>query len=205
MHYKILRPLKGNIIPITSFILGVLLLAPLIYFVEPVVIFESLKKISWWQFGIIFLLKLVFMIFGALKWKIILGSYQQKVSLSKLYLFKFAVFSISYFTPIAAIGGQAVGVMLFKSEKIPIKIGVTTMLIDSVLTPFISIIISFLALVLFLRTKFFADTVLVFGVGTLFLIFLLITLLFFIFRIKSADLDEPKNSFWQRWMVSTRP
>ena len=148
---------------------------------------------------IIFFLRLVFMIFGALKWKVILGFYEQKVSLRKLYLFKFAAFSISYFTPIAAIGGQAVGVMLLRGEKVPTKIGITTMLIDSVLTSLISITISFLAVVIFLRTKFFVGPILIIAGIAIFIVALALVLLFFIFRLKSDDVVEPKNNLWQRW------
>ncbi len=202
MPYKSFKPFKGNIIPLTSFILGLLLLAPVIYFVEPIVIFESLKKIALWEFSLILTLKLVFMIFGALKWKIILGFYHQKVSLGKLYLFKFAVSSISYFTPIAAVGGQAVGVMLLRNEKVPIKIGITTMLIDSVSTPLISITVTFLAVTLFLLTKFFVGPILIFGGATLFLISLAIILLFFIFKLKSTDMEETKNNRWLKWKIS---
>ena len=204
MPYKSFNFLKVNSLPLASFILGLLLLAPLIYFVEPTVIFESLKKIAWWQFGIIFFLRLVFMIFGALKWKVILGFYEQEVSLRKLYLFKFATFSISYFTPIAAVGGQAVGVMLLRSEKVPTKIGITTMLIDSVLTPLVSITISFLAVVIFLLTKLFAGPVLILAGIAFFPIALALVLLFFIFRLKSADVDEPKNNLWQRWKTTIK-
>lgn len=202
MPYKSFKLFKGNIIPLASFILGLLLLAPVIYFVEATTIFESLEKVAWWQFGTILTLKLVFMIFGAWKWKIILDFYRQKVPLGKLYLFKFAIFSVSYFTPIAAVGGQAVGVMLLKSEKVPTKIGVTTMLIDSVLTLLVSITITFLVVVIFLLTKFFAAPILIFGSTALFLIILAVILLFFIFRLKNATSNEPKSNLWLKWKIN---
>ncbi len=203
MPYKSYSILKGNFIPILSFAIGIVLLVSLIFFISPAIIFESLKKITLWQFGLIFALKLVFSVIGALKWKVILDFYKQKVALWKLYLFKFAAFSVSYFTPIAAVGGQVVGVMLLKSEKVPTKIGITTMLIDSILTPFLSVTISFFAVVLFLLTKF-SNTLLIFASLTLFSIVVFLILFFFVFRIKRLNIKKIQPNFWLRWRITIK-
>jgi uncharacterized protein (TIRG00374 family) len=201
MPYKSYSLLKRNPIPFLSLIVGVVLLLTLLYFVRPATIIESFKKITLAQFGLIILLKLGFMILGALKWKVILDFYNQKVSISKLYFFKFATFSVSFFTPMAAVGGQAVGVVLLKNERVPVKIGVATMLIDSVLTPFISIIISLLAVLIFLLTKFSDAPVFILGVAILFSIVLFSVLFFIAFKIKRTDIKNHQNGFLLKWKV----
>ncbi len=204
MHYKNFNLLKGNTLPLVSFILGIIFLVLLIYFLKPTTVLEVLNKITLWQLGLILTLKLVFSIFGAWKWKIILEFYNQKIPPPKLYLFKIATFSVSYFTPMAAVGGQAVGVMLLKNEKVPTKIGIMTMLIDSVLTPFISIIISFLAVLIFLVTKFSSASFLIFGLLTLFLIVLFSIYFLIVLKIKRTTVQKPKHNFWLRWKITIK-
>lgn len=199
MPYKSFNILKGNLIPLLSLIVGVVLLIPLIYFIKPATVFESFKKITLVQFSLILVLKLVLMSLGALKWKVILDFYKQKVPLPKLYLFKFATFSISFFTPMAAVGGQAVGVILLKNEKVPVKIGITTMLIDSVLTPFISTTISFLAVLIFLLTKFSDTSILILGLVTLFTVVFFSFLFLIVFKTKRSNIKNHKDKFLLKW------
>jgi len=193
MSDKSFNILKGKFISLLSLLFGIILFLLLFFFIKPASVLASLKEMALWQFGLIFGLRLVFWTLSALKWKVILDFYKQKVSLGKLYLFKFAVFSVSYFTPITAIGGQAVGVVLLKNEKVPVKIGITTMLIDSLLTPFVSLTISLLALVLFLLTKFSTAPFLNLTLITFFALVLFLGLFFVVFRIKSPTLKKSQH------------
>ena len=194
-----LNVFKGSFFSLLSFMFGIALLLLLFFFIQPASVFASFEKISLWQFGFIFALRLIFWTLSALKWKIILDFYQQKVSFWKLYLFKFAAFSVSYFTPITAVGGQAVGVILLKNEKVPIKIGITTMLIDSVLTPFVSVTISLFALVLFLLIKFSSTPFLILAFFTLFSVILFLSLFFIVFSIHKPIPEKFKLKAWQKW------
>lgn len=193
--------LKKNFFPLLSLLFGIILLLLLFFFIKPAAILVSLEKIALWQFGLILGLRLVSWALSALKWKIILDFYQQKVSLWKLYLFKFATFSISYFTPITAVGGQAVGVLLLKNEKVPAKTGITTMLIDSLLTPFVSLTISLFAIVLFLLTRFSSASFLTLALITLFSLILFLILFFIVFRISRWTSEKTKPKDWPRWKI----
>jgi uncharacterized protein (TIRG00374 family) len=196
--------LRRNFFPLLSLLFGIILLFLLFFFIKPASILASLEKIAFWQFGLIFGLKLVFWTLSALKWKIILDFYQQKVSLWKLYLFKFATFSVSYFTPITAVGGQAVGVLLLKNEKVPVKTGITTMLIDSLLTPFVSVTISLFAIVLFLLTRFSSASFLTLALITFFSVVLFLTLFFIVFRISRRTPEKIKPKAWPKWKITLK-
>jgi len=196
--------LNRSFFSLLSFIFGIILLLLLFLYIKPASVFASFEKIALWQFGLIFALRLVFWILSALKWKIILDFYQQKVSLWKLYLFKFAAFSVSYFTPVTAVGGQAAGVVLLKNEKVPVKIGIATMLIDSVLTPFVSVTISLFALVLFLLTKFSSAPFLIFALIALFSVVLFLTLFFIVLSVNKPILEKSKPKDWSRWKIALK-
>ena len=196
ISYQSFNIFRGNLFPLLSFLLGIILLLLLFLFIEPASVFASFKKIALWQFGLIFALKLVFWTLTALKWKVILDFYKQKVSLWKLYLFRFAAFSISYFTPITAVGGQAAGVLLLKNEKVPVKIGIATMLIDSILTSFVSVTIGFFVVVLFLLTKFSNIPFLAIAFITFFSVVFFLILFYIVSRIKKPSIQEPQAKFW---------
>lgn len=202
--HKNLNILKGSFFSLLSFVLGIMLLLLLFLFIRPASVFASFEKIALWQFGFIFALRLVFWTLSAFKWKIILDFYQQKVSFWKLYLFKFAAFSVSYFTPVTAVGGQAVGVVLLKNEKVPVKIGITTMFIDSVLTPFVSVTISLFALVLFLLLKFSSAPFLILAFFTLFSFILFLALFFIVFIIRNPILEKSRPKAWSKWKIALK-
>lgn len=204
MPYKSFNILKGNLFSLLSFIFGIILLFLLFFFIKPASVFASFEKIALWQFGLIFTLRLVFWTLSALKWKIILDFYKHKVSFYKLYLFKFATFSVSYFTPITAVGGQTVGVVLLKNEKVPAKIGITTMLIDSLLTPFVSVTISLFAIVLFLLTRFSSTPFLTLAFITLFSTVLFLSLFFVVFRIKKPTVEKSQSKSWPKWKITLK-
>ena len=199
-----LNVFKGSFFSLLPFMLGIMLLLLLFFFIQPASVFESFEKISLWQFGFILALRLVFWTLSALKWKIILDFYQQKVSFWKLYLFKFAVFSVSYFTPITAVGGQAAGVVLLKNEKVPVKIGITTMLIDSVLAPFVSVTISLFALVLFLLIKFSSVPFFILAFLTLFSVIFFLALFFIVCIIQKPILEKSKLKVWSKWKITLK-
>ena len=199
-----LNVFKGSFFSLLPFMLGIMLLLLLFFFIQPASVFESFEKISLWQFGFILALRLVFWTLSALKWKIILDFYQQKVSFWKLYLFKFAAFSVSYFTPITAVGGQAAGVVLLKNEKVPVKIGITTMLIDSVLAPFVSVTISLFALVLFLLIKFSSVPFFILAFLTLFSVIFFLALFFIVCIIQKPILEKSKLKVWSKWKITLK-
>ena len=195
---------QKSFLALLSFIFGIALLVLLFFFIEPAEIFAALKKITLWQFGLILALRLVFLTVSALKWKIILDFYKHKVSFWKLYMFKFAVFSVSYFTPITAVGGQAVGVVLLKNEKVPVKIGITTILIDSILTIFISVAISFFALILFLLLRFSGTPFLILVFFAFFLILLFLALFFIVFILKKPAPKKSNPRILSKWKSALR-
>lgn len=156
MLYKIYKNVfLKNWIAWLSLLFGIALLAYLFFIFDTKMVIDSLRKITLWQFAFLFVLKLVFAIVGTVRWKIILNFYNRNVSLWKLYLFKAAVFAISYLTPTAAVGGQAVGALLLKNEKVPLKIGLVSVLLDSILVGIITFLITIFVVILFVTNVIF--------------------------------------------------
>lgn len=140
-----------NWISLVSILIGLGMLIYLLYIFDISVIIESFRKISVWQFASIFVLKLIFSTLGALRWKIILNFYKRNASLWKLYWFRHAIFAVSYFIPPAtALGEQAIGAVLLKNEKVPFKIGLLSILLDSLIVALISFLITLFVILTFL-------------------------------------------------------
>ncbi|MBI4058084.1 flippase-like domain-containing protein [Candidatus Microgenomates bacterium] len=181
-----------------SFLLGFFLLIVIVSLIEPAEILSSLRGITVWQFLAILILKLAFGILGALKWRITLNFYRYDVSLLKLYLFKLASFAVEYFTQVIVIGGQVSGVVLLRGERVPIKVGVAAMAIDSVTTSLVTITISFVAATTFLLTRFSSGPVATLVLLVFTILFLFIFALLAVTRIKPPIKRKSKASWWGR-------
>lgn len=148
MLYKIYKNIfLKNWLAWISILVGVGLLVYLFLIFNPAQITESLRKITLWQFVLIAIMRLFFSAVGTLRWKIILNYYKQKISFWKLYWFKYAIFTVVYFIPPAgAFGEQAFGAVLLKNEKVPFKVGLVSVFLDTIITGIISALITLFVL-----------------------------------------------------------
>ncbi|MBI2405907.1 flippase-like domain-containing protein [Candidatus Microgenomates bacterium] len=202
----------GAFISLVSFLLGIVFLFIVFSVINPGEIIASLRKITLWQFLAILILRLAFGILGALKWRIILEfysartsfAYQHSVSFWKLYLYKLASFAVEYFTQVTVIGGQVAGVVLLRGERVPTRVGVAVMVIDSVTTSFITMMVSFVATTIFLLTRFSNGPVTTLVLLTFLILLLFLFAFLFTLRIGPSIKEKKKVSFWERTALSLR-
>jgi hypothetical protein len=106
MRKKILR---------ISLIIGLFLFLFVFFKSGPVQIWEYIKKLTWQNFLILFVLRFFYYLLRTLNWKIIFEKYEPRVSFFQLFLARIAGDSISYITPSAQIGGEPVRAMMVSS------------------------------------------------------------------------------------------
>lgn len=187
-----------------SFLLGLFLLIVIVSLIDPAEILSSLREITIWQFLAIFILRLAFGILGAIKWRIILEFYQYSVSFWKLYLFKLASFAVEYFTQVTVVGGQVTGVVLLRGERVPTRVGVAVMVVDSVTTSFVTMTVSFVATTAFLLTRFSNGPVTTLVLLTFLILLLFLLAFLFALRIEPSIKEKKKVSFWERTALALR-
>jgi len=98
---------------VLSWTFGIALFAVVIYKIGPAVIWSTIRKLSWWNFLVLFLFRGVYWVWRTTGWATIFKEYEDK-RLSFLHLFaaRMADHAISYTTPSAFLGGEPVRVLM---------------------------------------------------------------------------------------------
>lgn len=82
----------------------------------PLNILQILKKVAWYNFLILFVLRFFYWLFRAAIWKNILAQYEKPPSLWNLFLARLTGHAVSFLTPAAKIGGEAARALMVKTS-----------------------------------------------------------------------------------------
>lgn len=108
--------MKTKVIKI-SLIIGLLLLAFLIFKIGPKQILENIKSVSLAKFLILIAISIGEWVLHIYVWKIVIDRYDGEVSFLNLYGARMAGYSVSYLTPTAFLGGEPVRAMMVKCSN----------------------------------------------------------------------------------------
>ncbi|MBU4203065.1 MAG: flippase-like domain-containing protein [Acidobacteria bacterium] len=97
-------------------VLGIALLAFIIYKIGPKQIWEHINRITLSKFLILFGMRLVYFVLRAINWSFIMNLYEKRIPLFQLIIARIAGDGISYITPSAYLGGEPVRAMMIKSR-----------------------------------------------------------------------------------------
>jgi hypothetical protein len=126
--------MKKGIAALISAIIGVLMFAGVVYAVNPAKIIQSLIEFKFYRYLILLSIYSVVFSLAVVRWKLILSSLGCRISFSRLFSVKLVTNSISYFTPLARLGGEPVrAYILKKQDNIKLSKGIAGVLIDKIL------------------------------------------------------------------------
>lgn len=129
------------------FLIGIGILAALLYFVDFDKVLAMLRSIPIEYLILLFLVQLSTMLLAALKWRVILK--HSNVSMRNLIPATFTGYLINNITPIGLAGGEPVkAYLLSKTEKIPITTAVSSVIADLFIEIFPLFILSATAIIL---------------------------------------------------------
>ena len=98
---------------VLSWILGLTLFGIVIAKIGPAVIWATIRKLTWWNFLVLFMLRGIYWIWRTTGWAIIYREYEGKdLSFFHLFAARMADHAISYTTPSAFLGGEPVRVLM---------------------------------------------------------------------------------------------
>jgi uncharacterized protein (TIRG00374 family) len=133
-----------------SFLIGISLFVWIIKSVGWEEIKQALFVFTGWEGALILVLTLLIFLIGSLKWKIILNSTRENVSLFGLFKIYLAGFSIMYFFPMIILGGEVFrGYILKKKYSLKLSKGMASSIIDRILDWTAILIIVFLGMLFF--------------------------------------------------------
>lgn len=107
---------RKNILTI-AWIAGLLFFGYLLYRIGPLQIWENLKNLSWINFFILFFLRTLYWITRTFFWKMIYGCYEEKLDFWDLFQARLAGHAISYLTPSAYFGGEAIRAVMMTTQN----------------------------------------------------------------------------------------
>ena len=170
--------MKKYIIFAISVIIGLALFIGVLFNVGPGEIFETCKQFSWWEIIVILFLVVAILVVSAYRWWFILFAQGYRIPFSKVLAAKLAGFTVSYLTPSAFLGGEAIrGYILKREAGVKMRQGMASIIIDKFLDFSVALPFLFIALV-FLMIKFSLPGKIVLGI---LIIFIFLGLLLYIF------------------------
>jgi len=95
-----------------AWIIGIALFGFLLYKIGPGKIWEDIKKLTWLSFLILILLRMIYWASRTLIWQIVYRSYDCQVSFLNLFSARLAGYAVSFLTPGAFFGGEAIRAMM---------------------------------------------------------------------------------------------
>jgi uncharacterized protein (TIRG00374 family) len=98
--------MKRNIIRMSA-LLGILIFVFIVYEIGLLRIWENIKKITWQNFLILMLLRLLYWILRTINWKVILEQYKTNNSLFHMFYARICSHAVNQLTPSAQVGGEA--------------------------------------------------------------------------------------------------
>lgn len=106
--------MRPKIIRIVA-VLGIGLFIFLLIKLDPRYIWQIIRKMSWGNFLILILLRLVFWIIRALNWKLVFNHYETNTSIWQFFWARLSGHTVSFLTPSSKIGGEAFKIFMLKS------------------------------------------------------------------------------------------
>ncbi len=100
-----------------AWLVGVALFVFLLYKIGPSQIWEDIKKLTWLSFLILILLRMIYWVSRSLIWKIVYRSYDQQVTFLNLFSARLAGYAVSFLTPGAFFGGEAIRAMMVDTSN----------------------------------------------------------------------------------------
>jgi uncharacterized protein (TIRG00374 family) len=113
-------------------------------------VFDILSKISYIYLIPFFILSYFIFFIHVLRWKVITKCHNVKISIWRLLIYKVAGYSVSYITPSANLGGEALRGMLMKQDKVKLHVGLSTVIIDKYIEFTANLIVGIIGFFLFL-------------------------------------------------------
>ena len=129
--------MKRNIIRLSA-LLGILIFVFIVYEIGIPRIWENIKKITWQNFLILMLLRLLYWILRAINWKVILEQYKTNNSLFHIFYARICSHAVNQLTPSAQVGGEAARIYIVNcSSK---RISLASVIVDKTIE-FLTVII----------------------------------------------------------------
>jgi len=155
------------------FLIGIGILAALLYYVDFDRVLAMLQSIPIEFLIALFLIQISTMLLAALKWRIILK--HSRVSMRNLIPATFAGYLINNITPVGLAGGEPVKVyLLSKKEKIPVTTAASSVIVDLFMEIFPLFILSATAILLVILTGIPTEIGIVLGIIALTLLVLFV-------------------------------
>ena len=123
-----MKKLNKRILISISLVIGIILFVSV--FIRNLEVFDLLKRISYFYLIFYVLFSFSIILVHVLRWKVIAYSHDIKISYWRLLLYKISGYSISYLTPSAHLGGEAVRGWLVKSKKVKFPLALSSVIID---------------------------------------------------------------------------
>jgi len=98
--------MKRNILRLSA-LLGILIFVFIVYQIGILRIWENIKKITWQNFLILMVLRLLYWMLRTINWKVIFDQYETGISLLHLFNARMCSHAVSQLTPSAQVGGEA--------------------------------------------------------------------------------------------------
>ncbi len=133
--------MKQKLVRLTV-LLGILIFAFIIYKIGPDQIWQNIKKITWQNFLILVVLRILYWLLRTINWKVILDEYEGNNSLFHLYIARMCGHAVSQLTPSAQVGSEATRIMMANcsSKRISIASVVVDKTIEFLTVVFFTII-----------------------------------------------------------------
>jgi uncharacterized protein (TIRG00374 family) len=120
-----------------SVVFGLLIFGFIVYKIGPLQIWENIKKVTWQNFLILMVLRLLYWVLRTINWKLIFEQYETGVSLFHMYSARMCSHSVSQLTPSAQVGGEAARIFMVKcSNK---RISIASVIVDKTIE-FLSVV-----------------------------------------------------------------
>lgn len=129
--------MKRNIIRISA-LLGILIFVFIVYQIGILRIWENIKKITWQNFLILMVLRLLYWILRTINWKVIFDQYETSNSLFHMFYARMCSHAVNQLTPSAQVGGEAARIYIVNcSSK---RISLASVIVDKTIE-FLTVII----------------------------------------------------------------
>ncbi len=127
--------MKRLIIFFGLFALGVWLFVDQVLTTGVETIWDAVKSVSIWSFGLYLIAFFINMCLHTLRWDIILHHHHQgeKIPFFRLWLHRVSAYAVSYLTPAALTGGEPVRIYFLQQDKVPLAEATSATVIDKIL------------------------------------------------------------------------
>jgi uncharacterized protein (TIRG00374 family) len=118
-------------------VIGLVIFAVLVYKIGPLKIWEHIKKITWQNFLILMVLRLLYWVLRTINWKVIFECYEKGASLFHMYSARMCSHTVSQLTPSAQVGGEAARIFMVNCTNK--RISIASVIVDKTIE-FLSVV-----------------------------------------------------------------